>query len=446
MHAEEKTSELPHAGAQAPAVERPEYDVVVVGGGPSGATAAQSLASSGSKVLLLERGFRIKPCGGAIPPRAVEQFGIAHEQIVARIQSARMISPANERVDMPVGDSYVAMVDRDSFDPYLRARAERAGATLQMGAFRSLEYLPDGRISLRYLDKSDGDQGSEANPAQVDASEPRQKTHLQECEVITRAVIGADGAKSRVGAHYVKDADKLKCVLAYHEIVEAPAKEDGADYEETRCDVWYQGRLSPDFYAWVFPHGKHASIGSGSAQKKYSAPAAVAALRKDVGLDTAKTVRREGAPIPMKPLKRWDDGRAILLAGDASGVVAPASGEGIYYAMLGGELAADAVQAYLRSGKPASLRLARKRFMKLHGRVFFVLGLLQRFWYGSDKRREKFVDICRDPDVQYLTWQSYTQKELVKERPFAQIRIFFKDLAQLIGLAREESAQKTTSP
>ncbi|EED32397.1 geranylgeranyl reductase [gamma proteobacterium NOR5-3] len=393
----------------------PEYDVVVVGGGPAGATAAYDLTRAGRKVLLIERGFRIKPCGGAIPPRAVDQFNIPPEQIVAKIRSARMISPADQRVDMPVGDTYVAMVDRDKFDPFLRERAVTAGATLQIGAYKSLVYQDDGRIRLRYLDKS-GSGG--------------------EHEVIASAVIGADGAKSRVGAQCIPGGDKLKCVFAYHEIVEAPTQDQGADYEETRCDVWYQGRLSPDFYAWVFPHGKHASIGTGSAQKNYSATAAVEALRKDVGLDTAKTVRREGAPIPMKPLKRWDDGRAVLLAGDSAGVVAPASGEGIYYALLGGSLAAEAINEFLVSRNPAALKTARKRFMKLHGKVFFVLGLLQRFWYGSDKRREKFVKMCRDPDIQYLTWQAYTQKELVRERPTAHVKIFFKDLAELLGLAR----------
>ena len=104
--------------------------------------------------------------------------------------------------------------------------------------------------------------------------------------------------------------------------------------------------------------------------------------------------------------------------------------------MLGGRLAGECMLEFLQSRNPAVLRQARKRFMKLHGRVFFILGLLQRFWYSSDKRREKFVAMCRDPDVQYLTWQSYTQKELVRERPKAHVRIFFKDLAQLLGLAR----------
>ena len=58
------------------------------------------------------------------------------------------------------------------------------------------------------------------------------------------------------------------------------------------------------------------------------------------------------------------------------------------------------------------------------------------FWYGTDNRREKFVAMCRDPDVQTLTWQSYTTKKLVRRRPFAHIRVFFKDVAQLLGLAR----------
>ena len=74
------------------------------------------------------------------------------------------------------------------------------------------------------------------------------------------------------------------------------------------------------------------------------------ALRGIAGLAGAETVRREGAPIPLHPLKRWDDGRGVVLPGDAAGVVATASGEGIYYAMLGGRMAADAAHEFLLRG------------------------------------------------------------------------------------------------
>ena len=82
------------------------------------------------------------------------------------------------------------------------------------------------------------------------------------------------------------------------------------------------------------------------------------------------------------------------------------------------------------------LAQARKRFMKAHGTVFRVLGIMQWFWYRNDRLRERFVKICEDVDVQRLTFESYMNKELVRRKPMAHVRIFFKDLAHLLGLAR----------
>jgi geranylgeranyl reductase len=72
--------------------------------------------------------------------------------------------------------------------------------------------------------------------------------------------------------------------------------------------------------------------------------------------------------------------------------------------------------------------------MKAHGRVFWVLGMMQKFWYSSDKRRERFVSMCADPDVQRLTWEAYMNKELVRGNPMAHVRIFLKDMAHLLGI------------
>jgi geranylgeranyl reductase len=198
--------------------------------------------------------------------------------------------------------------------------------------------------------------------------------------------------------------------------------------------VFYQGRLSPDFYAWVFPHGETASIGVGSANKGFSLRGAIATLRDDLGLDRCETVRREGAPIPLKPLRRWDNGADVIVAGDAAGIVAPASGEGIYYAMVGGRYVAEAASAFLSTGEVRHLRSARRRFMKEHRTVFWVLGIMQYFWYSSDKRRERFVTMCEDKDVQELTWQAYMHKRLVRAKPLAHVKIFLKDTAHLLGL------------
>jgi geranylgeranyl reductase len=162
----------------------------------------------------------------------------------------------------------------------------------------------------------------------------------------------------------------------------------------------------------------------------------VALLREAAGLGDATTLRREGAPIPLKPLPRWDNGRDVVLTGDAAGVVAPSSGEGIYYAMDCARFVAAAVHQTLQTGQAVHLRQARKAFLRQHGRVFWILGVMQYFWYQNDRRRERFVKMCEDPDVQRLTFESYMNKQLVRRDPMAHVRIFLKDVAHLFGMAR----------
>lgn len=385
------------------------YDAFVVGGGPSGATAAEGLARAGYKVALLDRDGRIKPCGGAIPPRAIKDFDIPDYLVVAKIKTARMISPTGRAVDIHIEGGYVGMVDREDFDEFLRDRARMVGADRLTGTFLRVERDAAGTHVVW-----------------------REKASGQEQRSLTRVVIGADGAKSGVARAEVPGGDKIPYVIAYHEIIKAPAA--NSVYDPVRCDVIYDGQISPDFYGWVFPHGDKASVGMGTEDGSVDLKKATADLREMAGLTGCETIRREGAPIPLKPLDRWDNGRDVVLAGDAAGVVAPSSGEGIYYAMAGGRAAATAAQAFLRSGKASELKMARKMFLKEHGTVFKVLRSMQNAYYRSDDRRERFVSLCHDIDVQRLTFEAYMNKKLVAARPLAHLKIGVKNVMHLLGV------------
>ena len=239
------------------------FDVVVVGGGPSGATAAHDLASLGRNVLLLDRAGRIKPCGGAIPPRLIRDFDIPDHLLVARVNSARMVSPSDKQVDMPIDGGFVGMVDRDVFDEWLRERAAQAGAKRRTGLFKRFERDNSGTTIVYYEER--GADGT-----------TREKT------VRARALIGADGALSAVARQCLPGADRLPYVFAYHEIVRSPQAD--SSFDGTRCDVYYRGTVSPDFYGWVFPHGDTVSVGTGSARKGFSLRDSVGGLRDAAGL------------------------------------------------------------------------------------------------------------------------------------------------------------------
>ena len=326
-----------------------------------GATAAQ--LARGRSVLLLDRAGRIKPCGGAIPPRLIER--LRHPDASAGgagRRSARMVSPTDARG---------RHADRQRLRRHGRPRACSTNGcasappppapAARPAPSRHRRATPTASAVVHYRAKGNG-------------RRPRRCARA-------RCVIGADGALRRWRAQAIPAPRRVPSCSPTTRSSARRAAATAGGYDGTRCDIYLSGRALARFLRLGFPARRHASVGTGSADKGFSLRGAVGALRKPPGSTARETMRREGAPIPLKPLKRWDNGRDVVLAGDAAGVVAPASGEGIYYAMAGGRLAADAVDAFLATGDARALALARKRFMREHGRVFWMLGIMQRFWY-----------------------------------------------------------------
>ena len=302
----------------------------------------------------------------------------------------------------------------ENFDEFLRARAEESGAHRFTGTFLKINRQSKGNlVTVVFKDK---------------------KT-LKEVSLGTKLIIGADGARSDVARAEMPGGRSIPYVIAYHEIIQAPKNDH---YDPERCDVIYDGNISPDFYGWIFPHGKSASVGMGTGKNGFDLKAATAKIRENSGLDKCMTIRKEGAPIPLKPLDKWDNGKDLVLTGDAAGVVAPSSGEGIYYAMIGGQEAAFATHKCLLSKNPKDLQLARKRFMSEHKTVFRVLEAMQNAYYKSDNRRERFVSLCKDEDVQKITFESYMHKKLVARKPLAHLKIMVKNLLHLFLQASQK--------
>ena len=96
--------------------------------------------------------------------------------------------------------------------------------------------------------------------------------------------------------------------------------------------------------------------------------------------------------------------------------------------------AGEAALACLASGRARDLGLARRRFMRENKMVFRMLGAMQDAYYRSDERRERFVSLCGDVDVQRLTFEAYMNKRLVRKRPLAHLKIMAKNIAHLTGI------------
>ncbi len=395
--------------------------VAVVGSGPAGSSAAETLAKAGIETYLFERKLdNAKPCGGAIPLCMVSEFDLPPEIIDRRVRKMKMISPSNIEVDINLDreDEYIGMCRREVLDGFLRDRAASLGANLINGTVYQLDIpkTSDGVYTLHYADHSNGNAVGEKKTLQVDV------------------VIGADGANSRIAKAI--DAGDYNYAIAFQERIRLP--QDKMAYYENLAEMYVGKDVSPDFYAWVFPKYDHVAVGTGTMKvnksliKDLQAGIRARAARR---LEGGEIIKVEAHPIPEHPRPRRVVGR-VALVGDAAGTVTKSSGEGIYFAAKSARMCAETIVEMSNAGQRIptedDLKVYLKRWDKQYGMTYLVLDILQRVFYRTDATREAFVEMCADKDVQRMTFDSYLYKTVVPANPLVQMKITAKTIGSLL--------------
>jgi len=405
--------------------------VAVIGGGPAGACAAETLAKGGCETFLIERKMdNCKPCGGAIPLCMVGEFDLPEEIIDRKVTKMKMISPSNRAVDVgqTLNDKeYIGMCRREVMDDFLRKRAKSLGTNLVNGLFMKLDDPGQGNgpMTIHY------------NDYEVDAKVGEPKT--MEVDVI----IGADGANSRVAKNI--DAGEYDYAIAFQERIKIP--DEKMEYYKDLAEMYVGDDVSPDFYGWGFPKYDHVAVGTGTVVNKTSIKQYQAAMRKRAEEKCAggKIIRVEAHPIPEHPRPRRVQGR-VALVGDAAGYVTKCSGEGIYFAAKSGRMAAEAVVERSQNGTVEvdenDLRVYLDKWDRKYWATYKVLDILQKVFYRSNPAREAFVEMCADEYVQKMTFDSYLYKTVVPGNPLDDAKLLVNTIGSIVRSTAMRQAGK----
>ena len=290
-----------------------DYDVIVVGAGPAGASAAYWLGEAGKRVLVLEKKRlpRYKPCGGGVPHVVFERFPFDFAPVVEQeISRARFRFRDGRELSVDVPRRTVAMVMRDRLDCHI---------------------LQQSRADVR--------DGEQVSSFQQDESGVEIATRSGET-FRTHYLIGADGANSRVARMAGLRRDKQMGMAIE---VEVPV-DDGLleKYADTALFIF---GTPPFGYLWIFPKAEHLSVGIGAFEGKGADIKDV--LRQEM---SKLGVEVDGAPLHGHPLPIYlrheplHRGR-VMLVGDAAGLMDPLLGEGVRHAVDSGRMAAEAMLA-----------------------------------------------------------------------------------------------------
>lgn len=368
------------------------YDVAIVGAGPAGSTAAKVLAEKGISVLLLDKQTfpRDKPCGGGLPIRTVKRYKYIEENNLIDCYTHNICMHSTSlkyTVDIEKKEPLIAMVLRSTFDAGLVKIATQRGAQLQEG--KTVVSMKTDEKDAHVL-LQDG--------TTVDAS----------------FVIGADGMWSGISR-------QMGCPHDYNYagvcvVEEYPVEKSVMDqlFGEGRCVHIHMNLLGLVGYGWVFPKKEHLNIGLGEFRharrsnqqkvnlKTYYEKYLTLLKNSKIIPETIQPRALKGGIFPTLPVKKSYTQRT-LVCGDAGGLTNPLTGEGIYYAMVSGEIAAHTIAHALENDltQERALSVYQKEWMNDFGSDHKRFFRLSNGWrINNDNmiriigKDQKFVDIA----------------------------------------------------
>jgi geranylgeranyl reductase family protein len=293
------------------------YDVIVIGMGPAGSTAAYEAVSRGLSVLALDQARfpRYKPCGGGLSPKIQKLIDIRNEPALEQTITSLRLSFLSRKETFHFNQPISYMVMREAFDQMLVNRAVERGTVLN-----------EGTKVLR-----------------IEEGKEEVIVHSDQKSFRGKLVIGADGALGMTSRFLNPDL-KIKNAPGIEGEFKGPA---GIDPSTIEIEVGH----TPNGYGWIFPKRELFSIGAAAFRGNRSIKNRYRSYLSSIFSEIPKPLQETGHPIPVFSNRRLRlASKRLLLAGDAGHLVDPFFGEGIYFAMRSGEIAGEFSERFIGEG------------------------------------------------------------------------------------------------
>jgi len=346
-------------------------DVLVVGGGPAGSSAAARLAKGHQVSLLEEHSTPGQPvqCAGLVTPRGIPDF--ARSSVICEVTGARIHSPVGFILDLKARSTRACVINRALFDRLLFNRAVDAGATPLLG---------ERLVALAEMSK--GVSG-------------RIRTSTGLAEVHAEVVVGADGYRSLCRRAAGLPPPK-------HMLTGIQVDLKHVDHDCDTVDLYFGNDAAPGFFAWSIPAGDLLRLGLCTWGTEIPPAVYLKKLLGRAEFSKAKKVSISSGKIPVGP-GRSAASKRIALVGDAACHAKPLSGGGIFTGIKGAELCAAAVSGLLSPEQGVSLKdydsAWREAFGKELARAFRIRKV---FLALNDKKLDKALRMFDDPEVRAL--------------------------------------------